>query len=285
MSAAIHGVEVGSSYHWMNDVMPACATSPTAERRAGGISAYQGSVSSSRLIVAVARSPEMRRSQASVSVLSICVGRAAIRAVSSRRPRCRSCRPSRRAGGTSRSPARRGERSTTPSSASACSVRTTIDGPSILKKRRAAGTRVREAEAVGAERREAAGHPRADLVLHRVHEVAHGDDRARRHPCSFSRDVRGVRLLVGVEEVVLVGGEAVAAQLGPRRDRPHVGAARPSRRAAAAAPRAPTARRRPTRGAGHAGPSPSAVEMRWMPRTMPSTSTSSGSAGCTSGSL
>ncbi len=32
-------------------------------------------------------------------------------------------------------------------------------------------------------------------------------------------------------------------------------------------------------------PSPSPVEMRWMPRTMPSTSTPSGSAGCTIGSL
>jgi hypothetical protein len=26
MSAAIHGVDCGSSYHWMNDAMPACAT-------------------------------------------------------------------------------------------------------------------------------------------------------------------------------------------------------------------------------------------------------------------
>src|SRR5262245_60332893 len=71
MSAAIHGVEEGSSYHWMNDEMPACATSPTADRRAGGISAYHGSDSSSRLIVAVARSPEILRSHARVSALSI----------------------------------------------------------------------------------------------------------------------------------------------------------------------------------------------------------------------
>jgi hypothetical protein len=48
MSAAIHGVEPGSSYHWMNEAMPACATRPTAERRAGGMSAYQGRDSSSR---------------------------------------------------------------------------------------------------------------------------------------------------------------------------------------------------------------------------------------------
>src|SRR5690606_3100336 len=71
MSAAIQGVEVGSSYHWMKDVIPAWATSPTAERRAGGMSAYQGRVSSSRLIVTVAMSPEIRRSQASVAALSM----------------------------------------------------------------------------------------------------------------------------------------------------------------------------------------------------------------------
>src|SRR5690606_3652310 len=56
------------------DVMPAWATSPTAERRAGGISAYQGSVSSRRWMVAVAKSPEIRRSQASVAALSIDAG-------------------------------------------------------------------------------------------------------------------------------------------------------------------------------------------------------------------
>ena len=49
--------------------MPACATRPTADRRPGGMSPYQGSVSSSRLMVAVESSPEMVRSQASVSFL------------------------------------------------------------------------------------------------------------------------------------------------------------------------------------------------------------------------
>ena len=65
-SAAIHGIDVGSSNQEMKLVMPAWATSPTAERRPGGMSPYQGSVSSSRLSVAVASSPEMVRSQASV---------------------------------------------------------------------------------------------------------------------------------------------------------------------------------------------------------------------------
>ena len=61
-----HGVELGSSYQEMNDVMPACATSPTALRRPGGISRYQGSVSSRRFSVVVASSPDSVLSQASV---------------------------------------------------------------------------------------------------------------------------------------------------------------------------------------------------------------------------
>jgi hypothetical protein len=55
----------------MNEVMPACATSPTAERLPGGMSLYQGSVSSSRLSVAVASSPEIFLSQASVSSFDV----------------------------------------------------------------------------------------------------------------------------------------------------------------------------------------------------------------------
>ena len=50
-SLAIHGVALGSSYHWMNELIPVCATSPTALRRPGGIWLYQGSVSSSRVTV------------------------------------------------------------------------------------------------------------------------------------------------------------------------------------------------------------------------------------------
>ena len=58
----------------MNEAMPACATSPTAERRAGGMSAYHGSESSSRLIVAVARSPEIRRSQGTLDGDGLAIG-------------------------------------------------------------------------------------------------------------------------------------------------------------------------------------------------------------------
>ncbi len=57
-AAAIHGVLAVPSSQEMNEVMPACATRPTAERRPGGISLYQGSVSSSRLMVAVESSPD-----------------------------------------------------------------------------------------------------------------------------------------------------------------------------------------------------------------------------------
>ena len=68
-SAAIHGVDAGSSYQLMNERMPACATSPTELRRPGGISRYQGRVSSSRFSVAVASSPAICRSHARVSGL------------------------------------------------------------------------------------------------------------------------------------------------------------------------------------------------------------------------
>src|SRR6478735_3352611 len=177
MSDAIHGVEAGSSYHWMNDVIPAWATSPTADRRAGGISAYQGSVSSRRLMVTVARSPEMRRSQASVSTLSITSVDLPIRrsALAARVPA--------RTGGhvvqTVLLDGLRGE----------AAVDRTLFGKSLkrpdhdrgavdLEEATGRGARVGEAEAVGTERREAVRHPRTDLVLDRVHEVADRDHRA-----------------------------------------------------------------------------------------------------------
>ena len=71
-SAAIHGVDFGSSNQLMKLEMPACATIPTAERRPGGIEPYQGSVSSSRFSVAVASSPERVRSHARVCAFVLC---------------------------------------------------------------------------------------------------------------------------------------------------------------------------------------------------------------------
>src|SRR5690606_7186051 len=171
MSAAIHGVEVGSSNHWMNEVMPAWATSPTADRRAGGISAYQGSVSSSRWIVAVARSPEMRRSQASVVALSIDAGDDAV------------TRRSALAAGVS---ARAGvhvvqvvlrdrlfdQRAVDLALVGEPLKRAHDHGRSVdLEEAAGRGAGVRETEAVGAERVVVAGHPLPDLVLHGVHEV------------------------------------------------------------------------------------------------------------------
>src|SRR6478752_5783917 len=173
MSAAIHGVEAGSSYHWMNDVIPAWATSPTADRRAGGISAYQGSVSSRRLMVTVAMSPEMRRSHASVSVLSIASTGLPISgsALAARVPArsgghiVQAVLLDRLRGEAAVDSALLGQRLQR-----AHHDRRTVD----LEEPACCGARVREAEAVGSERREAVGHPRTDLVLHRVHEVADG---------------------------------------------------------------------------------------------------------------
>ena len=68
-SAAIHWVAFGSSNQEMKLVMPACATRPTDERRPGGMSRYQGSVSSRRRRVAVDHSPALARSQARVCAL------------------------------------------------------------------------------------------------------------------------------------------------------------------------------------------------------------------------
>src|SRR5690606_12834367 len=73
-SDAIHGVEVGSSYHWMNELIPVCATSPTADLRLGGMLPYQGRVSSSRVTVCVASSPAMVRSQASSCSFVLVIG-------------------------------------------------------------------------------------------------------------------------------------------------------------------------------------------------------------------
>jgi hypothetical protein len=83
------------------------------------------------------------------------------------------------------------------------------------------GAGVREAEAVGAQRPVVVLHPGADLVLNGVHEIAHGDH----GPGSAGQllgDVGGPRRLARVQEVVLVDGEAVTAQLRPGGHRPHV---------------------------------------------------------------
>src|SRR6185437_6307524 len=221
MSAAIHGVEAGSSYHWMNDVMPAWATSPTADRRAGGISAYHGSVSSRRLMVAVARSPAMRRSQASVSALSI-VGVPALTG--------RSALPAGAAAGACVDVVqavlldRLGREARVRDAVLGERLKRAHDDRRSVDLEPPPGgrTRVREPEVVRTERDIAVRHPRTDLVLHRVHEVADGDHRSVGAP-QLLRQVRGAALLAGVQEVVVVGGQAVAAQLGPRGDRPHVG--------------------------------------------------------------
>ena len=94
-SAAIHGVDLGSSNQEMKEVMPAWATNPTAERRPGGMSPYQGSVSSSRFRVAVDSSPEMTRSQ--LRVCSFVFGVTAT-GVSFRRQRILLCPNSHRGG-------------------------------------------------------------------------------------------------------------------------------------------------------------------------------------------
>ncbi len=143
-AAAIHGVDAVPSSQEMNDVMPAWATSPTADRRPGGISLYQGSVSSSRLIVAVESSPDTCRSQESARSRSLSwLAAGAVRGVLT--------------GGSGLSAGAAGgpgvdvvqavlvDRllddgwSTLPCFASCCSVRTTTEGPSMWKKRRAAG--------------------------------------------------------------------------------------------------------------------------------------------------
>ena len=212
MSAAIHGVDCGSSNHEMNDVMPAWATRPTAERRLGGMSPYHGSVSSRRLSVAVERSPEMVRSQASVSAFVLGF-------VATSSPASSRRRRSGRAGGHVVQAVLldrlRGERAVDLAALGEQLERAHDDRRSVdLEEPTRGRARVREAEAVGAERGEVAGHALADLVGHGVHEVAHGDERAA-GARQLLRDVRRARLGVGVEEVVLVGGEAVAAQLGP----------------------------------------------------------------------
>src|SRR6476620_1071123 len=86
--------------------------------------------------------------------------------------------------------------------------------------RRGAG--VGEAEAVGAQRGVGARDPLADLVLDRPHVVGDRDDRPL-GALEALRDPRLDRRAVGGEELLLVGGEAVATQLVPRGHRPHVG--------------------------------------------------------------
>ncbi|SBS70958.1 Arginase/agmatinase/formimionoglutamate hydrolase, arginase family [uncultured Microbacterium sp.] len=94
--------------------------------------------------------------------------------------------------------------------------------PVDLEEPACCGTGVGEAEPVGTERRVRARHPRPDLVLDGVHEVADRDDRAL-GVRELLRHVRRARLVERVQEVVLVGGQAVSAQLGPARHRPDVG--------------------------------------------------------------
>src|SRR5690606_34915565 len=221
MSAAIHGVDVGSSYHWMKEVIPACATSPTADRRAGGMSAYHGRVSSSRLMVTVAMSPEIRRSQASVAALSMVEGEDAVT------DSALTAGVAARAGVDvvqrvladgvgdcgALDPALVGERLQ-----GADHHRRPVD----LEEATSGGAGVREAEAVRAERVVRARDPGADLVLHRVHVVAHGDDRTL-GALQLLSEVGRARLLLGVQEVVLVDCEPVMTQLAPRGHRPDVG--------------------------------------------------------------
>ena len=144
----------GSSNQEMNDVMPACATRPTAERRLGGISPYHGSVSSRRLSVAVDSSPADACAARRASALSFWA---------SSPPRCLLALAAGRSGGSrvhvvqavlldrlrraATGRPRRGRRATS-------SVRTTIDGSVDLEEPACRRTRVGEPEVVGAERRE-----------------------------------------------------------------------------------------------------------------------------------
>src|SRR6185312_12382780 len=221
-SAAIHGVESGSSNQWMNEVMPACATSPTAERRPGGMSPYQGRVSSNRFSVAVASSPETVFSHASVCSLLRATG--AIYSCS-----CRLALATGRAGGSrchvvqsvaidrllrntrvDLAPCDQGLQS-------AHDERRSVD----LEEPPGGRASVGESIVVGAEREVVAGNELANLVGHRVHVVTHPQERSL-GALQLACQVRLLGLFVGIEEVVLLRGESIAAQLAPRRDGPHV---------------------------------------------------------------
>src|SRR5690606_39028502 len=219
------GVDVGSSYHWMNDVMPAWATSPTELRRAGGMSASQGRVSSRRLMVTVAMSPEIRRSQARVAALSMACFEDVVTGSA-----LAACVP---AGARVHVVQRvlldglRDERTLDLSVICQSLQRAHHHGRTVdVEEAASRGAGVREAEAVGAQRVVPVGHPRADLVLHRVHEVADRDDRPF-GALKLLREVSGAGLLLRVQEVVLVDGQAVVAQLAPRGDRPDIRAHAP----------------------------------------------------------
>ncbi len=181
-------------------------------------------------------------------------------------------------------------RSTSPPSASDCSARTAIDGPSMWKKRRAAGAGVGEAEAVGAERGEVAAAPTGGSGPGRP-ACSRTPPRPGPGAGQLLGHVRHAAASVsGCRKACLVGSAArrgaARSTTSPTTRRPR----RPSRRAAAPGPRAPTARRRrrpaaaPAGVVGQALGGPAASAGR-CPRRMPSTSTSSGSAGCTIGSL
>ena len=70
-------------------------------------------------------------------------------------------------------------------------------------------------EAVGTEHTVLAGHPLADQILGQRVEVGGCDERAFATG-QFLREVRGARCFLRVEEVVLVGIQAVATQFVPR---------------------------------------------------------------------
>ena len=175
---------------------------------------------------------------------------------------------------------------TAPQRASWRSAATTIDSASTWKCRRSA-CRVsdRPNPSVPSEVY-VAGHPAGDQVGHGPHEVADGDHRTagRRRSALVTYGTRG--LLVRVQQVVLLGGHRVAAQLRPRRRRPDVGGDAPLLGRAAAAPSAPTACRCRRRGSAARGPvGRVAFEYRYRPLSRPSTSRSAGSAGWWIGSL
>src|SRR5690606_12252614 len=155
-------------------------------------------------------------------------------------------------------------------------------------------------EAVRAENVVVTGHPRADEVGHHVVPVARGDVGAAR-VAQLAGDVGLAVVGGGLEQALALDLQRLTAQVAPARHGPDTGAHSPvlgedlagvqrprhpdtggeqlHPRAVAHGPPGPEASSRTH------GPSPSDGAMRWMPLRMPSTSTSSGSAGWCIGSL
>lgn len=95
----------GSSYHWMNEVIPACATSPDGRAaRRWHVGVLRQRLFEAALIVAVARSPEIRRNHASVAAFSMAGLGGTAQPAQLAAGVARRSRRSRRTGGTSRSP-------------------------------------------------------------------------------------------------------------------------------------------------------------------------------------